>query len=175
MTLSVPPFKEFIASAEKVNRGWHQWFNNAWRAINGLEYKSYCFVHKDGTAQNITAANEALLTWAVADYDTQSEVDLANEKWVCGKAGVYLVSCTVSFAVDTDQDRLYLNVYKDATKIIQVRSSAAATGDEALSVSHAVYLAKNEEITFKVENTDNNDTIRGGSHQTFFSIYRLGD
>ena len=174
MILHNPPFPAALAGPNRIGRSWHQWLNHAMEIWTDLVYKSYCFVHKNANDQAITAGAEALLTWTTAAYDTQSEVDLTNEKWTCKKAGVYYVYCRAAFAVGADGDRLYLNIYKSNTKIAEFRTTAGGGGDESLESIALLYLEVDDYITFKVENTDNNDTIRGAVVDTFFTIYRLG-
>ena len=187
MTLVAPPNQSGLLHRAddqgSIGSGiWQRWFTSLWRSVTGLitdvsnlEYKSYCFVHKNGTDQSITAGAETLITWATADYDTQSEVDLANEKWVCGKTGVYDINITVQFGVAADGDRLRLTLYVGTTDTAQDSRTTGGGGAESLTIKTKLYLTAADELTFKAENLDNNDTIAGNSNRTFFSIYRLGD
>ena len=177
MTIGSAPSRDVITGnrvPDPTSSLWQTWFNLVKRKINDLYYKSACHVNKNGTSQNINANTETLLTWAVADYDTQGEVDLDNEKWTAAKDGLYLVSIQVSFAVAASNDRLYLYVYENTTNTIVVRNSGVS-GDATLLSTFQTQLEKDDYLQFKVKNVDNNDTIRGSNSQTFFTVYRLGD
>lgn len=185
MTFFSPPNRDNIAQKPNMDktqrRGgqnneasaiWQTWFNRLQRELN---YKSYCFVHKNANDQAILANTETLLTWTTADYDTQSEVDLSNEKWTCKKDGVYDIECHATFAVTADADRLTLRLYKNNTLTIISYRTASSIYDETLVIKCKLYLEVDDYIEFKVRNENNNDTIRGATTSTFFSIYRLGD
>lgn len=188
--LSSPFAARVSLATDPMPREWQNFFNNLFTRVGGnsaftnlelaeliedLSYKSYCFVHKDGTNQSISAGVGTTVTWAVADYDTQSEVDLVNEKWVANKAGVYLVTCQCVFGVAADQDRVWLSMYQNADVVAEDRGGTGSAAQATRSIIVPVYCAKDDYILFKAVNNDNNDSVVGGKTLTHFSIYRLGD
>lgn len=98
--------------------------------------------------QAITTALQTQVAWDTSDWDNDSLVDLANDRFTITTAGRYLVTCTVAFATNTSGSvrRLRLHASSGTPSIFAGQTSWPVALGDYLSCSGIVQLADTDTV-----------------------------
>jgi len=126
--------------------------------------------------QSTSAGSNVLITWQATNLDTDSGVDLSNNKYVVpsGKDGNYFLSLQVSFDYGT---RFILSIFKNGTAIRQLDTGGGTSGETALNFNAILALAASDELTAYYYSVTSTGNIRyensSGTQITRFEGYKI--
>ena len=133
-------------------------------------------VHQNGVGQILPTGVGTKLTWAVADFDTEGDFDLVNERFIPSVPGKYVLIGGCGFDGLADGNEAILYAYKNggvanclARQIIGAASSPNTTGAclvEANGTTDRFEL-------YGFHNFGFNRLTRGAKHWTFFQGFRI--
>ena len=125
--------------------------------------------------QGTSANSWQLITWQVSNFDTDSGVDLSNNKYVIptGKAGKYFLTLQVSFDY---AHRFILGIYKNGTSFREF-DSYGSSGETTFCWNVALDLAAGDELKAYYYSVTATGNIRfensTGSQLTRFEGFKL--
>lgn len=136
-------------------------------------------VHKNGTNQNIAHLTDTKLTWSTEDFDTNSDFDLANNRFQPSVAGKYLLTARAQFVTPTNSvvHRFVITIRKNGTEVASYTKFSTGYANESPSLPiSAVVDANGTTDYFEVyvdHNTGSTEVVTGSSLQTAFSGARI--
>lgn len=124
--------------------------------------------------QSIPTATWTKVGLNVESYDTGSDFDIVNHKFVCPVAGWYLV-CAGSMIIDIAADKLfYMSAYINGVEGLFGQYHSALVAPIAGAVSDVLYLVADAYIELFVYHTHGfNRNIQYNPHGSFLSVVLL--
>jgi hypothetical protein len=134
-------------------------------------------VRRASTDQVVTSGSDVVVQFNNVAYDSLSEWDAANHKWVCGEAGVYMFTsaCSIGPITGTEFAQLSLMVNGSVAR----RGSYTTAGGTSrncnvvLAVGPVRFSAGDDANVAVIHNGAGTVNVRLGSANSYFNVHRV--
>jgi hypothetical protein len=125
--------------------------------------------------QAYTSSDPAVVEFDTKVYDINGDFNTTTHRFVAPEDGKYLVCYMAQFAVTAEDDGLYATVtVNDDDDVAESAIDAPTAGNHTLTGQKLIDLEEDDYVELYVTNSDNDDTIQGGSeYKTYMTITQI--
>ena len=102
----------------------------------GLKNTPFFYGRSTGT-QNLSNSTSTVITFDTADYNTGSEFDTSNGKFIPANGSTYLLhgQLKISTSINATLQEARIQLYKNGSEVLEMRNDTYTTGTQYMSPS----------------------------------------